>query len=152
MKLTHFIILLAPLGVFGLIVSMMNRSMGAGFFQAVGWYMVTIAIGLTLHFFVTLPLIYWLFLRRNPVHAYVHMASALATVFATSSSAATLPVTMECVEQNAGVSNKVASFVLPMGATVNMDGTALFECVGVLFIAQVLKISSGVGTAVARGA
>ncbi len=143
MKLTHFVILLAPLGVFGLIVGMMNHSMGTGFFKAVGWYMITIAAGLTLHFFVTLPLIYWLFLRKNPLRAYGYMASALATVFATSSSAATLPVTMECVEKNAGVSNKIASFVLPMGATVNMDGTALFECVGVLFIAQVLQIPLG---------
>ncbi len=143
MKLTHFVILLAPLGVFGLIVGLMNQSMGAGFFNAVGWYMVTIASGLTLHFFVTLPLLYCLFMRKNPLPVYGHMASALATVFATSSSAATLPVTMECVEKNAGVSNKIASFVLPMGATVNMDGTALFECVGVLFIAQVLNVPMG---------
>ena len=68
------------------------------------------------------------------------MASALATAFATSSSSATLPVTMRCVEENAGVSNKVSSFVLPMGATINMDGTALYECAGVIFISQVLGI------------
>ena len=68
------------------------------------------------------------------------MASALATAFATSSSNATLPVTMRCVEQKVGVSNKVSSFVLPMGATINMDGTALYECAGVLFISQILGI------------
>ena len=68
------------------------------------------------------------------------MASALATAFATSSSNATLPVTMRCVTQNAGVSNRVGSFVLPMGATINMDGTALYECAGVLFISQILGI------------
>ena len=68
------------------------------------------------------------------------MASALATAFATSSSSATLPVTMRSVEENAGVSNKVSSFVLPMGATINMDGTALYECAGVLFISQILGV------------
>jgi len=143
MKIVHLIIRLAPVGVFGLIVGMLNQDMGAGFFKAVGWYMVTIASGLAIHFLLVLPLIYFLFTRRNPIVQFKHMASALATVFATSSSLATLPVTMECVEKNAGVSNKVAGFVLPLGATVNMDGTALFECVGVIFIAQVLGISLG---------
>ena len=74
------------------------------------------------------------------------MRTALATAFATSSSNATLPVTMRCVEDNAGVSNKVSSFVLPMGATINMDGTALYECAGVLFISQVLGIDLGIAS------
>ena len=74
------------------------------------------------------------------------MASALATAFSTSSSNATLPVTMRCVEQKAGVSNKVSSFVLPMGATINMDGTALYECAGVLFISQVLGIDLSISS------
>ena len=72
------------------------------------------------------------------------MASAMLTAFSTSSSSATLPVTMKCVRENAGVSNEVSSFVLPMGATINMDGTALYECAGVLFIAQVLGVSLGI--------
>ncbi|MFQ5672871.1 MAG: dicarboxylate/amino acid:cation symporter [Nitrospinales bacterium] len=144
MQLTHLIIRLAPFGVFGLIVKMVNQNMGAGFFKAVGLYMFTIAAGLTLHLFVVLPLVYFVFMRRNPMRQFSRMAGALATVFATSSSLATLPVTMECVERNAGVSNKIAGFVLPMGATVNMDGTALFECVGVLFIAQALGIPLGI--------
>ncbi len=144
MRLTHIIIKFAPVGVFGLIVTMVNQNMGAEFFKAVGLYMVTIAVGLTLHLFIVLPLILYLFTRRNPVDQFTHMASALATVFATSSSLATLPVTMECVEKNIGVSPKVANFVLPLGATVNMDGTALFECVGVLFIAQVMGVGLGV--------
>ena len=74
------------------------------------------------------------------------MSSALATAFATSSSNATLPVTMRCIEEKAGVSNKVSSFVLPMGATINMDGTALYECAGVLFISQVLGIDLGIAS------
>ncbi|MEC7641381.1 MAG: dicarboxylate/amino acid:cation symporter [Nitrospinota bacterium] len=140
MQLTQVIIKLAPLGVFGLMVKMVNQNMGAGFYKAVGLCMFTIAAGLTLHLLVILPLIYFVFMKGNPMRHFSHMASALATVFATSSSLATLPVTLECVERNAGVSNKIAGFVLPMGATVNMDGTALFECTGVLFIAQVLGI------------
>jgi len=144
MRLTHIIIKFAPLRVFGLIVAMVNQNMGAGFFKAVGLYMVTIAVGLSLHLFIVLPLILYLFTRRNPADQFAHMASALATVFATSSSLATLPVTMKCVQENIGVSPKVANFVLPLGATVNMDGTALFECVGVLFIAQVMGVGLGV--------
>ncbi len=144
MRLTHIIIKFAPVGVFGLIVTMVNQNMGAGFFKAVGLYMVTIAVGLSLHLFIVLPLILYLFTGRNPVDQFTHMVSALATVFATSSSLAALPVTMECVEKNIGVSPKVANFVLPLGATVNMDGTALFECVGVLFIAQVMGVGLGV--------
>ena len=143
MKITHGVIRLAPLGVFGLMVRMMNQQVGGGFFQAVGWYMVTIALGLTFHFLVTQPLLYYALTRRNPLELYRAMAPALLTVFATSSSMATLPVTMECVEERLGVAPRIAGFVLPVGATVNMDGTALFECVGVLFIAQVLGVSLG---------
>ena len=78
--------------------------------------------------------------KINPIKHLKAMASAMATAFSTSSSSATLPVTMRCVRENAGVSNETTSFVLPMGATVNMDGTALYECAGVIFISQVLGI------------
>lgn len=139
MKLTGYIIKLAPIGVFGLIVNAINAT-GFELFKAVGWYMITIALGLSLHFLIVLPLIFWLFTRRNPIDHFKNMANALVTAFSTSSSSVTLPVTMDCVESNAGVSNKISSFVLPMGATINMDGTALYECAGVLFIAQVMGI------------
>lgn len=138
MEMTRLVILIAPIGVFGLAVKLGNQNMGGDFFKAVGWYMATIATGLTIHLFIILPFIYYFFIRKNPVRQFVGMADALATVFATSSSLATLPVTMECVRKNLGVSKTVSGFVLPMGATVNMDGTALFECVGVIFIAQVM--------------
>ena len=82
----------------------------------------------------------FLLTRINPIYHYRAMASAMATAFSTSSSNATLPVTMRSIEENAGVSNRISSFVLPMGATVNMDGTALYECAGVLFISQVLGV------------
>ena len=139
MTITQLIIKLAPLGVLGLITKIVSTS-GLGIFTAVGKYMLTIAGGLSIHFLIVLPLLFYLLTGINPKRHFTAMASALATAFATSSSNATLPVTMRCVTQNAGVSNRVGSFVLPMGATVNMDGTALYECAGVLFISQVLGI------------
>lgn len=137
MKLTHAIIRLAPIGVFGLI-SKAVATAGFELFKAVGMYMITIASGLTLHFLIVLPLLLFLFTGENPLNHARAMMSAMATAFSTSSSGATLPVTMDCLENNVGVSNKVTSFVLPLGATINMDGTALYECAGVLFIAQAI--------------
>jgi Na+/H+-dicarboxylate symporter len=137
MILTQAVIKFLPIGVFGLISTAVATT-GFELFKGVAWYVVTIAVGLTLHAFVVLPIIFSLFTRINPIKHYRAIASAMATAFSTSSSGATLPVTMNCVETNAGVSNKISSFVLPLGATINMDGTALYECAGVLFIAQAL--------------
>jgi len=139
MNITQLIIKLAPLGVLGLITKVVSTS-GLGIFTAIGKYMLTIAGGLSIHFLIVLPLLFYFLTGINPKKHFKAMASALATAFATSSSNATLPVTMRCVTQNAGVSNRVGSFVLPMGATINMDGTALYECAGVLFISQILGI------------
>jgi proton glutamate symport protein len=137
MKMTQGVILFLPIGVFGLIAKAVS-STGFALFKAVGWYMVTIASGLTIHIFIVLPIVFFLFTRINPLKHFKAIASAMATAFSTSSSGATLPVTMDCIENRAGVSNKVTSFVLPLGATINMDGTALYECAGVLFISQAL--------------
>jgi Na+/H+-dicarboxylate symporter len=137
MKLTGGIIKFAPIGVFGLIVRVVGES-GLAAFKALGLYMITIASGLTIHLFITLPLLLLLLGRIRPAIHFRNMTEPLATAFSTSSSGATLPVTLNAVEKEVGVSNKISSFVLPMGATVNMDGTALYECAGVLFIAQVL--------------
>ena len=139
MKMTSMIISLAPLGVLGLITKSVSLS-GYSLLMAVGKYMLTIACGLTIHMLIILPMLFYILTKINPLQHFRAMASALATAFATSSSNATLPMTMQCVEKNAGVSNKVSSFVLPMGATINMDGTALYECAGVLFISQVLGV------------
>jgi len=139
MRLTHFVILLLPIGVFALIARAIGQ-MGLGVFEQVGKYMITIAVGLSIHLLVVLPLLFWLLTRRNPLDHYRAMSSAMAMAFSTSSSSATLPVTMTCIQENAGVSKKVTSFVLPMGATINMDGTALYECAGALFIAQALGV------------
>ena len=145
MNITQIIIKLAPLGVLGLITKAVAIS-GFGLFSAVGKYMLTIAGGLTIHILIVLPLIFYFLTGIHPKKHYMAMRTALATAFATSSSNATLPVTMRCIEENAGVSNKVSSFVLPMGATINMDGTALYECAGVLFISQVLGIDLGIAS------
>lgn len=142
MRLTGWIIALAPLGVFGLITRMVGGT-GLGAFKALGLYALTIASGLTLHLFLVLPLLLILLARIDPRIHFRNMVEPLTVAFSTSSSGATLPVTLRTVEEKAGVSNRISSFVLPMGATVNMDGTALYECAGVLFIAQVLGFELG---------
>lgn len=137
MKLTGGIIKLLPIGVFALITQMVGTT-GFSAFGALALYVATLSAGLTIHMFVSLPLLLILIGRISPRIHFANMREALLVAFSTSSSGATLPVTINTVEKKVGVSNRVASFTLPMGATVNMDGTALFECVGALFIAQVL--------------
>ena len=137
MGMTRLVLVVLPIGVFGLIVRVVGTT-GFESFSALALYMVTIASGLTLHLFVTLPLLLIFLGRIRPSIHYRNLRDAMLMAFSTSSSAATLPVTLEGVEHKAGVSNRVTSFVLPMGATINMDGTALYECAGVLFIAQAL--------------
>jgi proton glutamate symport protein len=139
MRVTEAVIKLAPLGVLGLITKAVSTA-GIHLFGDLAIYMAAIASGLSIHLLITLPLIFYLFTRYNPVLHFRAMASAMITAFSTSSSNATLPLTMRCVEKNAGVSNRISSFVLPMGATINMDGTALYECAGVIFISQVLGL------------
>ncbi len=139
MRMTSGIIKFAPIGVFGLIVRVVGAT-GFASFKALGLYMLTIASGLIIHLFVTLPLLLIVLGRIRPWIHFRNMIEPMVMAFSTSSSAATLPVTLNAVEKKVGVSNKVSSFVLPMGSTVNMDGTALYECAGVLFIAQVLGV------------
>ena len=139
MKLTGGIIRLAPLGVLGLIAGAISE-MGLGVISQVGKYFLVVGLGLGIHFFVVLPTLFFLLTRRNPLDHYRVMFAAQQLAFSSSSSSGTLPATMEAMEEEAGVSNKVASFVLPLGATINMDGTALYECAGVLFIAQALGV------------
>jgi Na+/H+-dicarboxylate symporter len=99
-------------------------------------FAITVLAALAFHALVTLPLLMRFVGRINPYKMFPAMAPALLTAFSTASSSATLPVTMDCVEKNAGVSNKISSFVLPLGATVNMNGTALYECAAAMFLAQ----------------
>jgi proton glutamate symport protein len=137
MWLTRGIIRLLPIGIFALMTTMVATT-GFERFRALGLYMVTIAAGLSIHLFLVLPLLLILLGRISPRVHFANMREPLLVAFSTSSSGATLPVTMNIVEKQVGVSNRVTSFVLPMGATINMDGTALYECAGALFVAQVL--------------
>lgn len=142
MKMVKLIMILAPVGVFGLVAGRFAQAGDLGvLLGSLGKYMATVLVGLSLHGFVVLPLILWFFTRRNPFAYLIHMGAALLTAFSTASSSATLPVTLECVKEKAKVSPKAAGFVLPLGATINMDGTALYEAVAAIFIAQAFGIS-----------
>jgi proton glutamate symport protein len=148
MKMTSFIIMFAPLGILGIVTGVVadqaaDKAKLLDIFQHLGIYMLTVLAGLAFHFFVTLPFIVKFIGKASPFKHYKAMSLPLITAFSTSSSSATLPLTMEAVEHNAGVSNKITSFVLPLGATVNMDGTALYECVAAMFIAQAYGIELG---------
>ncbi len=139
LKITDWIMRLAPFGVFALMACTIGQ-MGLSVIKPLAVYMATVVLGLAIHACVTLPILLSIFGRYSPLKFIRNMFSAVATAFSTSSSAATLPITMDCLEKNVGVSNKVASFVLPLGATVNMDGTALYEAVAAMFIAQAYGI------------
>ena len=136
LKLTSFIIWSAPIGVFGIIAVIVARD-GFGSFISLGKYFLIVLIGLSIHFFITLPLILKFIGKTSPVVHYRGMLSALMTAFTTCSTIVTLPLTMKAVTEVSGASKKAAGFVLPIGATINMDGTALYECVATIFIAQV---------------
>lgn len=139
MKITDFIMKFAPLGVFGLVAKVIagiEPGQVGELAASLGVYFITVLLALAVHVFITLPILLKFIGRVRPFRQYVAMAPALLTAFSTASSSATLPITLDCVEKNAKVSNRTSSFVLPLGATVNMDGTALYECVAAMFIAQ----------------
>lgn len=138
MKLTHFIIRFTPLGILGIVVGVVaeQRENLAEVLGSLGKYFITVLIGLGIHATITLPLIIRFVGKVNPWKHFQAMTTPLLTAFSTRSSSATLPLTIDAIENNSGVSNKVSSFVLPLGATINMDGTALYECVAAMFIAQ----------------
>ncbi len=143
--LLAFILLMmkvAPFGIFCLVTARFGEAQLEGVLLDVvgqtGAYFSTVLAGLAVHAFLTLPALYWLFTRKNPFRFMYRMSEALLTAFSTASSSATLPVTMECAVTNAKVSKRSVDFVLPLGATVNMDGTALYEAVAAIFIAQAI--------------
>ena len=147
MQLVHWIMVLAPVGIFGLVAGRIGHAGGFKDFLpellAVGKYSFTVVFGLGVHGIIILPLILLLIARRNPLRYVKGMSTALLNAFSTASSSATLPLTMRAVQKENGVSNRTASFVLPLGATINMDGTALYEAIAAMFIAQVYGISLG---------
>jgi Na+/H+-dicarboxylate symporter len=138
MQMTLFVVKFAPIGVFGFTLYA-AAGKGPAAFQVLGWYVLTVFIALLIHATVTLPTILKLGTGRSPVAYARKLTTALVTAFSTASSNGTLPLTMQEVE-GAGVKPEVTSFVLPLGATINMDGTALYEAVAVLFIAQIYGV------------
>ncbi len=142
MKMTMFIVRFTPLGIFGIVAYEVQRNSEqlANLAGSMAIYMLTVFLALMIHAFISLPLILRFFAKVNPYKHLNNMLTPLITAFSTASSSATLPLTMEAVEHKSGVSNKISSFTLPLGATINMDGTALYECVAAMFIAQVYGI------------
>ncbi len=150
-KLVDFIMLMAPVGVFALIAQTINKVAGNDLSQvlellgALGYYMIAVILGLIIHAGFTYTGLLK-FMTKMPLKTfYKGIAPAQLLAFSTSSSGATLPVTMECCEDELGVSEEVSSFVLPLGATINMDGTALYQAVAAVFIAQTLGMELGIG-------
>lgn len=137
MKITMFVIRFTPFGVFGIMAFQVSQSTDiVELAQSMGVYMLTVILALAVHAIITLPILAKFIGRVNPIKHFKAVTTPLLTAFSTSSSSATLPLTMQAVENNDGVSNKITSFTLPLGATINMDGTALYECVAAIFIAQ----------------
>lgn len=141
---TTWIMAAAPIGVYALILPVIYEA-GLDLFLQLGKYFFTVMLALLVHFAIILPLALKFIGKVNPMAHFKAMRPALLLAFSTSSSSATLPVTMRAVQENAGVSKRIASFTLPLGSTVNMDGTALYECVAVIFVAQVMGIHLGLG-------
>jgi Na+/H+-dicarboxylate symporter len=144
LMLTEAIIRFAPLGVLGLVTPVIYEAPLDQLFGAILAFFVTVVLALALHAFVVLAIALKWGAGISPGLHYRSMAPVLLTAFSTSSSSATLPLTMETVQQKAGVSKKLCAFTLPLGATVNMDGTALYECVVVIFIAQLYAAAGGI--------
>jgi len=141
MKMTLWIIRFTPLGVFGIVAKTIADVDDLGkLASSMGIYMLTVILALAFHAGITLPFILKFIAKVNPIKHFRAVTTPLLTAFSTSSSGATLPLTMNDVEKNSGVSNKITSFTLPLGATINMDGTALYECVAAIFIAQAYGI------------
>jgi proton glutamate symport protein len=138
MKIIDIIMLFSPYGVFALMAALMAEIPDFSTLAALGIYGLTVLLGLFMMAFVFYPTLLMIFAKVNPIKFFKAIAPAQLLAFSTSSSAATLPITMECVTENLGVDEEVSSFVLPLGATVNMDGTSLYQAVAAIFIAQAM--------------
>lgn len=149
MKITMFVIKLAPYGVFAIVSNMLAKQINAGnsiveLISSLGIYLLVVWAGMLIQFFGVLPGGVFLLGREHPYRHMKKMSTAILTAFSTCSSGAALPISMRDSETKCGISNKITSFVLPLGATVNMNGTALYEGVTVLFIAQVYGIDMSI--------
>ncbi len=150
MKITDWVMVLATPGIFALTATAVS-TYGVDIFSNIGRYILTFGIGVLIQVFVTYPLILTVFSKVNVMALYRAVAEALMVAFGTASSSATLPVTIACCERRAGISNKICSFVLPLGATMNMDGTAMLQCIAVVFLAQAYGIPLDLSTIIFVG-
>lgn len=135
MRMTEWVMMFAPIGVFGLVAKVIAET-GFDAFRPLATFALVVLAAFAIHAMITMPLLIRFVGKASPLKMYRAVGPALLTAFSTASSSATLPVTMDSVEKNAGVSKRISSFVLPLGATINMNGTALYECVAAIFIAQ----------------
>jgi proton glutamate symport protein len=135
MKFTEFVMRFAPIGVFGLVAKTVAKS-GVQAAEPLVVFSLSVVAGLAIYAFVMIPLLVWILGRVRPFALFPAMSPALLTAFSTASSSATLPMALDCVEKRAGVSNRVCGFVLPLGASMNHAGSALYECAAAMFIAQ----------------
>lgn len=147
LKMVDFVMQAAPFFVFALLAGVVSKMAGddigkvVEIFKGLSWYTLTVLIGLLLFIFLFYPLTANLLSKKITYKRFLKgMSPAQALAFSTSSSAATLPVTMECIENNLGINKKISSFVLPIGATINMDGTSLYQAIAVVFLAQMHMI------------
>ncbi len=138
-EMTHLVMKCLPVGVFCLVAKVFSTT-GVESFTSLALFLLTVVSGLVLFMFVGLPLLLRFIARVSPVRHFQAMSPALIAAFSTSSSSATLPITMDCVEKRAGVSHRICSLVIPLGTSVNMSGSALYECVAALFVAQAYGI------------
>lgn len=145
MKMTQFVMRSLPIGVFALVAKVVATS-GLDSFKSVAWFFVTVLVALGFYAFIVLPLLLKCIAKVSPIAHFKAMAPALLTAFSTSSSAGSLPVVIDCVEKRAGISNRICSFTIPLGTSVNLAGSALYECVVVFFIAQVYGVSLSFAT------
>lgn len=139
MQITHLVMKALPVGVFGLVAKVVATT-GSESFTSVAWFFATVMLGLALHTFLTLPALLKILARVNPFDHLKAMAPALVTAVSTSSSAATLPVTIECLEKRVGISNRICSFSVPLGTSLNMAGTSLYATITASYIAQAYGI------------
>ncbi|XP_062566675.1 excitatory amino acid transporter-like [Saccostrea cucullata] len=146
MEMVNIIMWYSPIGIMFLVCGkILDIEDPSEMMQRLGMYMLTVILGLFIHAFITLSLVYFAATRRNPFHILRGVLQALVTAFGTGSSSATLPITFRCLEETLHIDSRVTRFILPIGATINMDGTALYEAVGPIFIAQMNDINLSFG-------
>ncbi|KAF2884809.1 hypothetical protein ILUMI_21370 [Ignelater luminosus] len=150
MIITTWVIWISPIGVLFLVASkILEVDDFEDLIGRLGMYFVTVLVGIVIQGFIIIPIIYLVITRKNPITYIANLGQAIATAFGTSSSSATLPVTIRCLEEKSNLDSRIVRFSLPIGATINMDGTALYEAVAAIFIAQIRNVELSIGNLIA---